>query len=150
MPFENPPLRVVLFDEKHDRRSVLRSVVDLALGAESVVAQASSVVEAVGAVASKSANAIVLEIQMSGGRGIEAISALRAAYPSLTIAVCSFSYDRAIRLEANLAGADVYLVKPVGVGEIRSLGPLVNAKEQPLVGDGPPRRGRLSLHSEVG
>lgn len=137
MPFDNPLLRVVLFDEKHDRRSVVRGVVDQVIGAESVVAQASSLVEAVHAVASKSANAIVLEIQMTGGRGIEAISDLRAAYPSLTIAVCSFNNDRTTRLEANLAGADIYLVKPVGVEEIRSLWPVVQAKEQPLVRSNP-------------
>jgi DNA-binding NarL/FixJ family response regulator len=122
----DPLPRFVLVDFKPDRRAVMRSIVDLALGAGSVVAQVATLAEALAAVGSNSANAVILEIEMPPGESLaSSISSLKETYRNLTVAVCSFRDDRATRHEAEQAGADAYLAKPVDIRQLRSVGQIV-------------------------
>jgi DNA-binding NarL/FixJ family response regulator len=117
--------RIVLIDVKSERRAVMRSIVDLALGAGTVVAEANDVGEALNAISGKAANTVLVEMDMPDDLGLAIISSLRAEHPSLTIVVCTFRGDPPIRRRAELAGADKYLVKPVSVPQIRSISGLI-------------------------
>ncbi len=103
----------------------MRSMVDLALGAGSVVAEVSSGPEALSAIATRSANTVVLETGTAQSEAATIVSSLRAAHPNLVIVVCSFRNDAVSRREAALAGADAYMVKPADVAELRSINGLV-------------------------
>jgi CheY-like chemotaxis protein len=111
--------RVVLVDVRPERRAILRTMVDIALGAGTAVAQVATATEAVAAVERHSANCAVVEIQLPVAEGLATIAALRGAYPSLTIVVCSFHAGAGTQSQSRDAGADAYLVKPVGTRELR-------------------------------
>jgi DNA-binding NarL/FixJ family response regulator len=114
-----PRPRVVLVDSRSERRAVMRRVVEQALGAGTVVAQAGSEAEALAAAGSQSADAVVVEIQMPRASGLATSAALRAAHPGLRILVCTFHGDSSTRAQAAAAGADVYLLKPVNARDLR-------------------------------
>jgi DNA-binding NarL/FixJ family response regulator len=103
----------------------MRTIVDLALGDGSVVAQAHDRTGALQEIESKSANAVVLEMGLPDGQGGEIIASLRAAHPNLVIMVCTFVDDAASHRQAELAGADIYLVKPVSMRQIRTITGLI-------------------------
>ncbi len=110
--------RVVLIDVNIDRRAVMRSIVDLALGDGTVVVQVATASEALAAVDRNGANVAVVEIQLPVSEGLAVIAQLRGAYPDLVIVVCSFQGDRATRQCASDAGSDAYLLKPVSTRAI--------------------------------
>jgi DNA-binding response OmpR family regulator len=92
----------------------------------------SSEAEAIAAVERTGADVVVLEIQLPVDVGLATIAALRRAYPSLTLVVCSFLSDRSTQQLATDAGADAYLVKPVGGRELRiSLAAAVDKSHEP-------------------
>jgi DNA-binding NarL/FixJ family response regulator len=116
-----PTPRVMLVDVRPERRNVMRSMIDLAIGTGTVVAQVASSVEALAAVERHQVNTAIIEVQMPLGEGVAAIVALRAAHPELLILVCTFDGSRAIRQQAIEAGADSYLLKPISVRELRDV-----------------------------
>jgi DNA-binding NarL/FixJ family response regulator len=118
-------LRIVLVDGKSERRAVMRSIVVLALGSESVVGLAANRTEAVEAVRSSGANAAIVDLDMPENEGVATIASLRTSHPHLAVVVCSFGSHRATRTEAVEAGADAYLAKPVSLEQIRAIKVLV-------------------------
>jgi DNA-binding response OmpR family regulator len=106
---------VVLVDIRPERRGPMLSVVQAAIG-DGTVAPAGNISEALGAIDRYRAGAAVVEVDADGA----VITALRAAHPSLVIIVCTFRGDAATRRQAEEAGADAYLVKPVSTREIRT------------------------------
>lgn len=111
-PLEFRP-RVLLVDDRTERRSLMRTVVETGQRGGTVVAEAATVQAAVAAIDRHDVDAVVVEIQMPVVAGLAAIAALRAEHPSLVIAVCSFRSDGPTRREACTAGANAYLTKPV-------------------------------------
>ena len=105
--------RVLLVDDRPERRSVMRTLVHAWAGVGTIVAEAASAADALAAVRDGPLDAAVIEIQLPVPVGIAAIAALRAEQPALIIVVCSFHADPATRHEALAAGADAYLTKPV-------------------------------------
>jgi DNA-binding NarL/FixJ family response regulator len=110
------PWRVLLVDDRPERRTIMRIV----LGSipppgktEIVVVEASTVSTAVAQVAHQPVDTAIVEVQMPTDVGANAIEALRAADPSMIIIACSFQVDRATRLQASEAGADAFIAKPV-------------------------------------
>ena len=112
-------LRAVLVDERSDRRALTRTIIDLALGTGTVVAEVGNLGEALGAVERHRSDAVVLELRTPLVEWLDGIAQLRAMDPSLRIVVCTFQADLATRFQACDAGADAYLVKPVGVRDLR-------------------------------
>jgi DNA-binding NarL/FixJ family response regulator len=110
---------VVLVDVRPERRGPMLSVIEAAMGS-GTVAQVGSAAEALAAVARHEAIAAVVEVQLPLAAGLAVIAALRSAHPSLVIVVCTFHHDPATRQQAEGAGADAYLVKPVSAREMRS------------------------------
>jgi DNA-binding response OmpR family regulator len=114
----------------------MRSMVELAMGKGTVVAQVANATEALAAVDRHQVDTAIVEIQMPLGEGLTVIAALRAAHPSMMIVVCTFDGGRLIQKQAAEAGSDSYLVKPVSARELRDvLGaerrpPLVTANAQ--------------------
>jgi DNA-binding NarL/FixJ family response regulator len=121
--------RIVLVDSKPERRAVMRSIVILALGSDSVVGVAANRSEAVATVRSSGANAAIVDLDMPEDEGVATIVSLRAAHPHLVVVVCSFGSHRATRTEAVDAGADAYLGKPVSLDQIRTINGLVRVRE---------------------
>ena len=117
------PWRVLLVDDRSERRSVVRLVMGTVPpeGRTSVeVTEASDTSGAVTAANRNALDAAVIEIQMAGGVGLETIEALRAAHPEVVIVVCSFRTDREMQARSLRAGADAYLTKPVSRRELLS------------------------------
>lgn len=112
--------RAVLVDARSERRALMRRVVDLALGAGTVVAEVGGARDALVAIEHHHPDAVILELHPLA-EGIATIAELRAEHPSIVIVVCTFHADRATRLRALAAGADDYLVKPVSVGDLRAI-----------------------------
>lgn len=116
---QSPP-RVLLVDERSERREVMRVVVETGDSAGTVVAQADSAAAAVAAADRYDPDVVVLEIQMPVAVGLATIAALRAAHPSLVIVVCTFHADPSTRRQALVAGANAYLNKPVSARELHA------------------------------
>ena len=114
-------VRVVVIDDRHDRRQLMSYVVEQAGDDVRVVGYADGPVSAVEAVDRLNANAAVLEIQLPVLQGLDTISALRDDFPALRIIVCSFHQDGTTKRAAQARGADAYLVKPLSPRDLHRL-----------------------------
>ncbi|HET9732938.1 MAG TPA: response regulator [Acidimicrobiales bacterium] len=112
--------RVLLVDDRSERREVMRVVLETGDPAGMVVGQADSPATALAAADRYDPDVVVLDVQMPVGAGLAAIAGLRAAHPSLVIVVCTFHGDPSTRRQALVAGANVYLGKPVSARELRT------------------------------
>lgn len=108
-----PPLRVMLVDDRPERRELIRHLVQGTGLAGDEVGEASSGAEAVELLDRAEQDVAVVEIQMPVDKGLEAIAALRRKSSGLRIVVCSFLHDPHTKELALGGGADVYLDKPV-------------------------------------
>jgi DNA-binding NarL/FixJ family response regulator len=111
-------VRVVIVDSQHDRRQLMKYVVQLGGPDVAVVGYAESPQGAVGAVGSLAATAALVEIQMPVAEGLDTVTALRDRFPELRIVVCSFHATERTRATALARGADAYLVKPLSPADL--------------------------------
>ena len=86
-------VRVVVIDDRYDRRQLMSYVVEQAGDEVSVVGHADGPVSALEAVGRLNATAVVLEIQIPVSQGLDTVSALRDEFPNLQIVVCSFQHS---------------------------------------------------------
>jgi DNA-binding NarL/FixJ family response regulator len=114
-------IRVVVVDDKLDRRQLMRQVVEVSADEVAVVGFAESATSAVETVDRLDANAVLIEIQIPVDEGLAVIAALRYGRPTLRIIVCSFHSDGATKKAALAAGADAYVTKPVSSRDLRRL-----------------------------
>jgi DNA-binding NarL/FixJ family response regulator len=105
-------------DDRHDRRQLMKYVIELSGPDVSVVGFAESGPSAVETVERLEADIVVVEIQIPVVQGLAAIAALRGAHPGLRIIVCSFHDDPATKQAALDGGADAYLTKPLSPREL--------------------------------
>jgi CheY-like chemotaxis protein len=115
-----PSCRVLLVDDRQERRALTRMVVETGPAGTSVVAEASTVSAAVAALDRHNPDVAVVEIGTRAPKGLAVIIALRARHPSLVIVVCSFRADPATQRAAALAGANAYLTKPFSPRDLLS------------------------------
>ena len=111
-------VRVVLVDDRPERRQLVRRVVENCGVAASVVAEVGSEGEVIALVEVDHPDLVLLEIQIPVEAGLDAISALRRRYPLLRILVCSFHRRKATKLRALELGADEYLEKPISPSDV--------------------------------
>ena len=114
-------VRVVVIDDRHDRRQLMSYVVEQAGDDVTVVGYADGPLTAVDTVGRLGANAVVLEIQLPVAQGLDTISALRDDFPALQIVVCSFHQNAITKRAALARGADTYLVKPISPRDLHQL-----------------------------
>lgn len=112
------PLRVVLVDSREERRALMTGVVEGDGGRAVVVAEADGPESAVFAVREEQAHAVVVDVWMPVAAGLRTLRALRGAFPSLGLVVCSFDMDGATVGQALAAGADACLPKPASPHEL--------------------------------
>jgi DNA-binding response OmpR family regulator len=121
-----PALRVVISDDNAERRRVLLFTLR-SVGADVVdVSEADGAATTLEIAEASGADAVVLEIQLPGATRL--IASLRRRNPELAIIVCSFQADAVTRSRALEAGADSYLVKPIGGREL--YGEILGAHER--------------------
>lgn len=106
-------LRVVLVDDRAERRELIRHLVASTGLVEGEIAEAANATDAVALLHGSDRDLVVVEIQLPVSEGLETIAALRRRSSGLRIVVCSFHRDPATRALAFDRGADTYLVKPV-------------------------------------
>jgi two-component system response regulator DevR len=117
--------RVMLVDDHADFRRLVAAVVDREADLE-VVAQAGSLEEARGRIASVGCDVAVLDMSLPDGVGSDLIAGLRETCPGSAVLILSASLDAATLAKVKEAGADEVLDKfgnPAEVvGAIRQLG----------------------------
>jgi DNA-binding NarL/FixJ family response regulator len=118
LPTVNGRPRVLLADDRPERRAIMRMVVQTGESGGDVVAEATSPASAVAAAGRTQPDVAVVEIQIPVAVGLATIAALRAEQPELTIVVCSFRADLATQAEAFAVGATTYLTKPVSARDL--------------------------------
>lgn len=96
-----------------DSKVVVERLVDLleeVPGAE-LVGQAGDVAEAVRGIQEMKPDALILDLQMPGGSGLDILRAIRKDYPHLQVLICTnYPYPR-YREECLTAGANFFLDK---------------------------------------
>ena len=122
-----PITRVVLADDHTLVRSGIRRILEAHPGFE-VVGEAADGVEALALVRETVPDVIVLDLNMPGSGGLDALPALKLAQPSLKVVVLSMHAGREYVSRAMKGGADAYLLKDSAVRD------LVAAVEAVLVG----------------
>ena len=122
---ETGAVRVMLVDDHADFRRLVAAVVDREADLE-VVAQAGSLEEARGRIASVGCDVAVLDMSLPDGVGSDLIAGLREICPGSAVLILSASLDAATLARVKEAGADEILDKfgnPAEVvGAIRQLG----------------------------
>ena len=114
-PIAGEPWRVLLVDDRPERRALMRVVLGSVPppgSTDLVVAEAAGVAAACREALVRPLDAAIVEVQPVAV-GLAVIEALRKASPSAVIVVCSFHTDPQTQLSALRAGADIYLPKPV-------------------------------------
>lgn len=112
-------LRVVLVDDRPDRRRLIHQIV-IGTGLPLAdIADAADGADAIALIEAQGADVAIVEIQLPIGEGLAAITALRSRFSRLRIIVCSFHVDPATKQLAIEAGADAYLDKPVRSEQLR-------------------------------
>lgn len=110
-------LRVVLADDHLIVRQGLRALLEATDGFE-IVAEASDGLEAVEAVDRHRPDVVVLDLSMAGLSGIEALRRIKGSSRSIRVLVLSMHSTSEYVRAALRAGADGYVVKGSGIGDL--------------------------------
>jgi DNA-binding NarL/FixJ family response regulator len=103
-------IRVAIIDDDRAFLAILRTIIDTAEGFRCAGAF-TSVEEALPALRGAAAEVLLLDIQLPGAQGDEAIAALRAACPSICILMLTVFCDRDRLFTSICNGAHGYLLK---------------------------------------
>jgi two-component system response regulator NreC len=124
-------IRIVVADDHPVVRRGLRMLLDDEPDFE-VAAEAGDIDEARRYVLGHHPNVLLLDLNMPGGRSIEAIPALRADFPETQIVVLTMQQEPAFAREAFAAGAVGYVLKQAADHELVEAGRLAAAGERYL------------------
>lgn len=113
-------MRVFIVD---DSSVVLERLTDLLRevpGAE-LVGQAGDVPQAVSSIRRAKPDALILDLQMPNGSGLDVLRAIRSEFPRLQVLICTnYPYPQ-YREECTLAGANFFLDKSSEFGKIPAI-----------------------------
>jgi DNA-binding NarL/FixJ family response regulator len=112
-------LRVMVVDDHEVVRQGVRALVG-ALAQTEVVAEASDGAEALDRCRESQPQAVLMDVDMPRMSGVEATRRLRAEMPEVGILMFTVHEDEATIFDAVRAGADGYIPKSAGVGELGS------------------------------
>jgi len=111
-------VRILLVeDQRADARLVSETLADTA-GARVQIRHAESLAIALERIVTEPFDAVLLDLSLPDAHGLEAVAAVQHAAPTLPIVVLSGLRDEALSVEAVRAGAQDYLVKGWGNGDI--------------------------------
>jgi len=114
MPAMHPPRTVIVIEDEPQIRRFVRSALE---GEDWQVHEAATLQAGLAAVATRRPDLVVLDLGLPDGDGLELIRDARAWSPAAII-VLSARVDEADKIAALDAGADDYLTKPFGTGEL--------------------------------
>jgi DNA-binding NarL/FixJ family response regulator len=121
-------MRIFIAD---DSRVVVERLADLLQevpGAQ-LVGQAGDVRETVHGIQEMKPDALILDLQMPGGSGLDVLRAIRTDYPHLQVLICTnYPYSQ-YRQECLTAGANFFLDKSAEFGKIPAILRELSAKE---------------------
>lgn len=106
-------LRVILVDDHEVVRLGLLTLLE-DLGWVKVVAEAGSAAEAIAATEAHRPDAVVMDIRMPGGSGIEACEVITTRYPEIKVIMLTSHTDDELIFRALQSGASGYVLKQVG------------------------------------
>ncbi|MGB6035812.1 MAG: response regulator transcription factor [Cryomorphaceae bacterium] len=103
-------IRVAVFDDNEERRKSLRYLIGMLPDME-FVGEFEDARDAVLKVRKSKPDVILMDIEMPGVTGIEAVSEIKKVFPNLSILMQTIFDDEAMIFEALKAGASGYLLK---------------------------------------
>ncbi|MEW6399286.1 MAG: response regulator transcription factor [Bacillota bacterium] len=110
-------IRLLIVDDHEVVRVGLRAVLERQPHFE-VVGEASTAAEAVAKASSLKPDAVIMDIRMTGGNGVEACREIREENPAIrVIMLTSYSDDEAL-FGSIMAGASGYVLKQVGTSDL--------------------------------
>jgi len=107
---KSPKIRVAVFDDNDDRRMSLKYLVGM-LPDMDFVGEFPDARDAVRKVSVTKPDVILMDIEMPGVTGIEAVSEIKKAFPNVAILMQTIFDDEAMIFDALKAGASGYLLK---------------------------------------
>ena len=110
-------VKVVLADDHLIVRQGLRALLEATAGFE-VVAEAADGHEALEAVENKAPDIVLLDLSMPGLSGLEALRRIKKNHPKIKVLVLSMHTTSEYLRSALRAGANGYLVKGAGIGDL--------------------------------
>jgi len=103
-------IRVAVFDDNDDRRMSLKYLIGM-LPDMDFVGEFADARDAVKKVSETNPDVILMDIEMPGVTGIEAVSEIKTAFPNISILMQTIFDDEAMIFDALKAGASGYLLK---------------------------------------
>lgn len=113
---DNPEITVLLIDDHQVVREGLKSA--LSNFGFTIVGEAASKNEAIAQIAHKSPKAIVVDLNLPDGSGLEVVSWARSVSSTIGIVVLTLHDDDAHLLGSLQAGASAYVVKSAPLAEV--------------------------------
>jgi DNA-binding NarL/FixJ family response regulator len=110
-------LRVLLVDDHEVVRVGVRALIERQPGME-VVGEASTVGKAVDQARQLAPDVVVLDVRLPGGNGLEACRQIKANRPETRIIILTSFPDDEVLFDAISCGADGYVLKQIGSGDL--------------------------------
>ncbi|WP_123041689.1 response regulator [Cohnella candidum] len=128
------PIRVLIADDHHHAREGMREILS-ADSAFEIVGEAASGEEAVEMAGRTMPELILMDIQMPGMGGFEAVKSIKSAHPQVKIVMVTVSDDASHLFEALKKGAQGYLLKNLNPSAWRDYLRAIVHDEAPLSPD---------------
>ena len=110
-------LRILVVDDHEVVRLGVRALINDEPGME-VVGQAGTVKQAVSLVKELLPDVVVLDMRLPDGHGVDVCRQIKADFPEIRIVVLTSFPDEEVILDAIACGADGYVLKQIGSGEL--------------------------------
>jgi DNA-binding NarL/FixJ family response regulator len=110
-------LRILLVDDHEVVRVGVRALIDRHPDME-VVAEATTVREAISQAEQLAPDVVVLDIRLPGGNGLEACRQIKAQRPETRVIILTSFPDDEVLFDAIAAGADGYVLKQIGSDDL--------------------------------
>lgn len=107
---DSPFIKVAVFDDNEERRKSLRYLIGMLPDME-FVGDFPDATESVRKVKETKPDVILMDIEMPGVTGIEAVTEIKKAFPEVSILMQTIFDDEAMIFDALKAGASGYLLK---------------------------------------
>ena len=114
---ETKPIRVAVFDDNQERLDSLRLLIEMQSNMI-CTGTFSDAVKAVSKIKSSTPDIILMDIEMPGVTGIDAVKLIKEAYPEITIIMQTVFEDETLIFEAIKAGASGYILKKTSPDKI--------------------------------